>query len=51
MYTIELTRGQGWDAPTLQARAIKTTEDYGRFSESRVTGGLLAARGATNHIR
>jgi hypothetical protein len=27
MYTIELTQGPGWDAPTVQARAIKTTVD------------------------
>jgi len=27
MYTIELTEGPGWDAPTLQARVIKTTVD------------------------
>ena len=27
MYTIELTDGPGWDAPTVQARAIKTTVD------------------------
>ena len=27
MYTIELTVGPGWDAPTLQARVIKTTVD------------------------
>ena len=27
MYTIELTDGPGWDAPTLRARAIKTTVD------------------------
>ena len=27
MYTIELTEGPGWDAPTLHARAIRTTVD------------------------
>jgi hypothetical protein len=27
MYTIELTEGLGWEAPTLQARVIKTTVD------------------------
>lgn len=27
MYTIELTAGPGWDAPTLQSRAIRTTVD------------------------
>jgi hypothetical protein len=32
MYTIELTEGPGWDAPTLQARAIKTTVDIGKVA-------------------
>jgi hypothetical protein len=27
VYTIELTDGPGWDAPTLQSRAIRTTVD------------------------
>jgi len=30
MYTIELTEGPGWDARTLQARAIKTTVDIAK---------------------
>jgi hypothetical protein len=32
MYTIELTEGPGWDAPTLQARTIKTTVDIARVA-------------------
>jgi len=32
MYTIELTEGRGWDAPTLQARAIKTTVDVAKVA-------------------
>jgi len=32
MYTIELTEGPGWDAPTLQARAIKTTVDIAKVA-------------------
>jgi hypothetical protein len=32
MYTIELTDGPGWDAPTLQSRAIKTTVDIGKVA-------------------
>jgi hypothetical protein len=32
MYTIELTEGPGWDAPTLQARAIKTTVDIAKVT-------------------
>jgi len=32
MYTIELTEGPGWDAPTLQARAIKTTVDLAKVA-------------------
>jgi hypothetical protein len=32
MYTIELTEGPGWDAPTLQARVIKTTVDIAKIA-------------------
>ena len=32
MYTIELTEGPGWDAPTLQSRAIKTTVDIAKVA-------------------
>jgi hypothetical protein len=32
MYTIELTDGPGWDAPTLQTRAIKTTVDMAKVT-------------------
>ena len=32
MYTIELTDGPGWDAPTLQARAIRTTVDIAKVA-------------------
>jgi hypothetical protein len=32
MYTIELTDGPGWDAPTLQARAIRTTVDMAKIA-------------------
>jgi hypothetical protein len=31
MYSIELTQGPGWHAPTLQSRAIKTTVDLARI--------------------
>jgi hypothetical protein len=37
MYTIELTEGPGWDAPTLQARAIKTTVDIARVEALAAT--------------
>jgi hypothetical protein len=30
MYTIELTQGPGWGAPTLQGQAIKTTVDLAK---------------------
>jgi hypothetical protein len=33
MYTIELTQGPGWDAPTVQARAIKTTVDLAKVAD------------------
>ena len=32
MYTIELTKGPGWDAPALPARVIKTTTDPGKVA-------------------
>jgi hypothetical protein len=32
LYTIELTDGPGWDAPTLQVRAIKTTVDIAKVA-------------------
>jgi hypothetical protein len=32
MYTIELTAGPGWDAPAVQARAIKTTVDIAKVA-------------------
>ncbi|HXP04090.1 MAG TPA: hypothetical protein VN808_08205 [Stellaceae bacterium] len=32
MYTIELTQGPGWDAPTLQAQAIRTTVDLAKVA-------------------
>ena len=32
MYTIELTEGPGWDAPTLQARPIRTTVDIAKVA-------------------
>jgi hypothetical protein len=32
MYTIELTEGPGWEAPTLQARVIKTTVDLAKVT-------------------
>jgi hypothetical protein len=32
MYTIELTEGPGWAAPTLQARAIRTTVDVAKVA-------------------
>ena len=32
MYTIELTEGPGWNAPTLQARVIKTTVDIAKVA-------------------
>jgi hypothetical protein len=32
MYTIELTEGPGWDAPTLQTRAVRTTVDIARVA-------------------
>jgi hypothetical protein len=32
VYTIELTEGPGWNAPTLQARVIKTTVDIAKVA-------------------
>jgi hypothetical protein len=32
MYTIELTQGSGWDAPTMQAQAIRTTVDLAKVA-------------------
>jgi hypothetical protein len=37
MYTIQLTEGAGWDAPTLQTRAIKTTVDVTRVAALAAT--------------
>jgi hypothetical protein len=36
MYTIELTQGPGWDAPTLQVQAIKTTVDLTKVASLAV---------------
>jgi hypothetical protein len=38
MYTIELTEGPGWNAPTLQARVIKTTVDIAKVEYWRPNG-------------
>jgi hypothetical protein len=51
MYTIELTEGPGWEAPTLQTRAVKTTVDLAKVTALAVVWLREAQQDASNAPR